>query len=121
MIYQCLSTTLIRCAHSAGVVVRVSRSASVCGLILLIIGVVIARHGCLPPREHRVVWNCAVTGTCRFCSAFWCTPVKDVAFLLEETSTFALYFIIVIFQHSRYFFDDFFIWGDFLNKRVIYF
>ena len=81
-------------AHAAGVVVGASSRLSVLGLAFLTIVVVVARHGCLPPREHRVVWNCAVTGTCRFCSAFWCTPVKDVAFLLEETSAFALYFII---------------------------
>ena len=105
MIYQGLSTTFVVRIELIRMVVQISSvtSPAVLGLmslVLLVVGValigvvVVAQHGCLPPREHRVVWNCAVTGTCRFCSAFWCTPVKDVAFLLEETSAFALYFII---------------------------
>ena len=62
MIYQGLKSTtlmLLR-VHPAGANVGVSSRLSVFSLAILTIVVVVARHGCLPPREHRVAWNCAL-------------------------------------------------------------
>ena len=82
------------------------------------IGVVVGWHTRLAPWKHCVALDCAVTSTCLFLYPLSRTPVRMYPFLLEETSAFALYFIIGNFPHSRYFLMTFLYLGDFLGIRV---